>query len=48
MGALKGTGVREEQLGNVMLHCTNPGQVGYVKFCANWCRVRDEDGSHGC
>ncbi|PWY89742.1 hypothetical protein BO70DRAFT_426196 [Aspergillus heteromorphus CBS 117.55] len=46
--ALQGTGYENEDLKNILFHCTNPGAVGHAKLCANGCKDSAQEGSHGC
>ncbi|CRG87877.1 hypothetical protein PISL3812_04898 [Talaromyces islandicus] len=46
--ALQGTGYENEDLNNVLLHCTNPGQVGHAKLCSSGCHEPASEGSHEC
>ncbi|GFN19011.1 uncharacterized protein AtWU_08814 [Aspergillus tubingensis] len=46
--ALQGTGYENQNLTNILFHCTNPGQVGHAKLCDNGCVDPPQEGSHGC
>ncbi|RAK97087.1 uncharacterized protein BO80DRAFT_364645 [Aspergillus ibericus CBS 121593] len=46
--ALQGTGYETEDLGNILFHCTNPGQIGHAKLCESGCQDPPQEGSHGC
>ncbi|PYH95960.1 hypothetical protein BO71DRAFT_397578 [Aspergillus ellipticus CBS 707.79] len=46
--ALTGTGYENEDLNNILFHCTNPGAVGHAKLCSGGCKDSAQEGSHGC
>ncbi|PWY73224.1 hypothetical protein BO94DRAFT_539103 [Aspergillus sclerotioniger CBS 115572] len=46
--ALQGTGYENEDVGDILFHCTNPGQIGHAKLCENGCQDPPQEGSHGC
>ncbi|KAJ5667686.1 uncharacterized protein N7477_006256 [Penicillium maclennaniae] len=45
---LKGTDLENEDLNNVLFHCTNPGIVGHPKLCSSGCKDSATEGSHQC
>lgn len=45
---LKGTDLENEDIKNVLFHCTNPGIVGHPKLCSNGCKDPAQEGSHKC
>ncbi|GLA02770.1 hypothetical protein AnigIFM60653_002296 [Aspergillus niger] len=48
--ALQGTGYENQNLSNILFHCTNPGQIGHAKLCDNGLRLRLDSHSEaqGC
>jgi hypothetical protein len=45
---LKGTDLENEDVKNVLFHCTNPGIVGHPKLCSSGCKDSATEGSHQC
>lgn len=45
---LKGTDLENEDIKNVLFHCTNPGTVGHPKLCTSGCKDPAQEGSHSC
>ncbi|KAL4921666.1 hypothetical protein BDW62DRAFT_197796 [Aspergillus aurantiobrunneus] len=46
--ALKGSEYENEDVNNILYHCTNPGAVGHPKLCANGCQDSAQEGSKKC
>ncbi|CAI7616766.1 unnamed protein product [Penicillium glandicola] len=46
--ALKGSDLEDEDVKNVLFHCTNPGDVGHPKLCTSGCKDPATEGSHSC
>lgn len=45
---LKGSDLENEDVKNVLFHCTNPGEVGHPKLCSSGCKDPATEGSHSC